>query len=56
MKLILASNNAKKLAELQALFDGLGVTLSKQQAEWAQKAIVERGLSDLAEVDRKSVV
>jgi cyclopropane-fatty-acyl-phospholipid synthase len=28
----------------------LGVTLSKQQAEWAQKAIVERGLSDLAEV------
>jgi cyclopropane-fatty-acyl-phospholipid synthase len=28
----------------------LGVTLSKQQAEWAQKAIAERGLSDLAEV------
>ncbi len=28
----------------------LGVTLSKEQAEWAQKAIVERGLSDLAEV------
>ena len=28
----------------------LGVTLSKQQAEWAQKAIVARGLSDLAEV------
>jgi cyclopropane-fatty-acyl-phospholipid synthase len=28
----------------------LGVTLSKQQAEWAQKAIVERGLSELAEV------
>jgi cyclopropane-fatty-acyl-phospholipid synthase len=28
----------------------LGVTLSKRQAEWAQKAIVERGLTDLAEV------
>ncbi|WP_345469268.1 class I SAM-dependent methyltransferase [Actinoallomurus oryzae] len=29
---------------------GLGVTLSKQQAEWAQKAIAEAGLSELAEV------
>ncbi|MEV0595394.1 cyclopropane-fatty-acyl-phospholipid synthase family protein [Nonomuraea cavernae] len=28
----------------------LGVTLSKQQAEWAQKAIAEAGLQDLAEV------
>jgi cyclopropane-fatty-acyl-phospholipid synthase len=28
----------------------LGVTLSRQQAEWAQKAIAERGLADLAEV------
>ncbi|EHK83276.1 class I SAM-dependent methyltransferase [Rhodococcus pyridinivorans] len=28
----------------------LGVTLSREQAEWAQKAIVEEGLSDLAEV------
>ncbi|KAA2254335.1 class I SAM-dependent methyltransferase [Solihabitans fulvus] len=28
----------------------LGVTLSRAQAEWAQKAIVEAGLSDLAEV------
>lgn len=28
----------------------LGVTLSRQQAQWAQKAIVERGLADLAEV------
>ncbi|WP_336213667.1 cyclopropane-fatty-acyl-phospholipid synthase family protein [Nonomuraea sp. LPB2021202275-12-8] len=28
----------------------LGVTLSKQQAEWAQKAIAEEGLQDLAEV------
>ncbi|MET9342609.1 class I SAM-dependent methyltransferase [Nonomuraea sp. NPDC003804] len=28
----------------------LGVTLSRQQAEWAQKAIVDAGLQDLAEV------
>jgi cyclopropane-fatty-acyl-phospholipid synthase len=28
----------------------LGVTLSRQQAEWARKAIAERGLSDRAEV------
>ncbi|MER7213041.1 cyclopropane-fatty-acyl-phospholipid synthase family protein [Streptosporangium sp. NPDC000239] len=28
----------------------LGVTLSRQQAEWAQKAIAEAGLSELAEV------
>jgi cyclopropane-fatty-acyl-phospholipid synthase len=28
----------------------LGVTLSRQQAQWAQKAIAERGLTDLAEV------
>jgi cyclopropane-fatty-acyl-phospholipid synthase len=28
----------------------LGVTLSRQQAEWAQKAIAERGLADSAEV------
>ncbi|PZG14238.1 SAM-dependent methyltransferase [Nonomuraea aridisoli] len=28
----------------------LGVTLSKQQAEWAQQAIAEEGLEDLAEV------
>jgi cyclopropane-fatty-acyl-phospholipid synthase len=28
----------------------LGVTLSAQQAEWAQRAIAEAGLSDLAEV------
>jgi cyclopropane-fatty-acyl-phospholipid synthase len=28
----------------------LGVTLSRQQAEWANKAIAERGLSDRAEV------
>lgn len=29
---------------------GLGVTLSRQQAQWAQKTIAERGLADLAEV------
>jgi cyclopropane-fatty-acyl-phospholipid synthase len=28
----------------------LGVTLSRKQAEWAQKKIAESGLSDLAEV------
>src|SRR5258707_421897 len=28
----------------------LGVTLSRRQAEWAQKAIAESGLSELAEV------
>jgi cyclopropane-fatty-acyl-phospholipid synthase len=28
----------------------LGVTLSRQQAEWAQRAIVDRGLSELVEV------
>ncbi len=28
----------------------LGVTLSRQQAEWAQKAIADEGLADLAEV------
>lgn len=28
----------------------IGVTLSKQQADWAQQAIAEQGLSDLAEV------
>jgi len=30
--------------------DALGVTLSRQQADWAQKAISEAGLSDRAEV------
>ena len=28
----------------------IGVTLSKEQAAWAQKAIAEQGLTDLAEV------
>ena len=28
----------------------IGVTLSKEQAAWAQKAIAEQGLADLAEV------
>jgi XTP/dITP diphosphohydrolase len=32
MKLVLASNNAKKLAELQALFDGLSLELLPQSA------------------------
>ena len=30
--------------------EAIGVTLSKQQAEWAQRAIAERGLGDRAEV------
>jgi XTP/dITP diphosphohydrolase len=30
VRLVLASNNAKKLAELQALFDGLGIELVRQ--------------------------
>jgi XTP/dITP diphosphohydrolase len=30
LRVVLASNNAKKLAELQALFDGLGIELVKQ--------------------------
>ncbi|MBB5867622.1 cyclopropane-fatty-acyl-phospholipid synthase [Allocatelliglobosispora scoriae] len=30
--------------------NAIGVTLSRRQAEWAQKAIAEEGLSDLAEV------
>ena len=30
--------------------EALGVTLSQQQADWAQRAIAERGLQDRAEV------
>lgn len=45
MKLVLASNNAKKLVELQALFAPLGVEL------------VAQGSLGIAEAeDRKSVV
>jgi XTP/dITP diphosphohydrolase len=51
MKLVLASNNAKKLAELQALFDGLGVALVAQgtlgvpEAEEPHHTFVENALA-----------
>jgi len=51
MKLVLASNNAKKLAELQALFDGLGVALVRQgelgvtEAEEPHITFVENALA-----------
>jgi XTP/dITP diphosphohydrolase len=51
MKLVLASNNAKKLAELQALFDGLGVELVRQgelgvtEAEEPHITFVENALA-----------
>jgi XTP/dITP diphosphohydrolase len=51
MKLVLASNNAKKLAELQALFDGLGVELVRQgelgvtEAEEPHITFIENGLA-----------
>ncbi|HEU5107677.1 MAG TPA: class I SAM-dependent methyltransferase, partial [Micromonosporaceae bacterium] len=38
-------NNAWRI-----LLEALGVTLSRNQAQWAQKAIAEAGLGDLAEV------
>ena len=51
MKLVLASNNAKKLAELQALFDGLGVGLVRQgelgvsEAEEPHVTFIENALA-----------
>ena len=51
MKLVLASNNAKKLAELQALFDGLGVELVRQgelgvsEAEEPHVTFIENALA-----------
>jgi XTP/dITP diphosphohydrolase len=51
MKLVLASNNAKKLAELQALFDGVGVTLVRQgelgvsEAEEPHLTFIENALA-----------
>jgi XTP/dITP diphosphohydrolase len=51
MKLVLASNNAKKLAELQALFDGLGITLQRQgelgvsEAEEPHVTFIENALA-----------
>ena len=51
MKLVLASNNAKKLAELQVLFDGLGVELVRQgelgvsEAEEPHVTFIENALA-----------
>jgi len=51
MKLVLASNNSKKLAELQALFDGLGVALVRQgelgvsEAEEPHVTFIENALA-----------
>ncbi len=51
MRLVLASNNAKKLAELQALFDGLGVELVRQgdlgvtEAEEPHVTFIENALA-----------
>jgi len=51
MKLVLASNNAKKLAELQALFDGLGIELVRQgelgvtEAEEPHLTFIENALA-----------
>ncbi|MBC7663565.1 MAG: non-canonical purine NTP pyrophosphatase [Caulobacter sp.] len=51
MKLVLASNNARKLAELQALFDGLGIELVRQgelgvtEAEEPHITFIEKALA-----------
>ena len=51
MKLVLASNNAKKLAELQALFDGLDIALVRQgelgvsEAEEPHVTFIENALA-----------
>jgi len=51
MRLVLASNNAKKLAELQQLFDGLGIDLVSQgvlgvgEAEEPHLTFVENALA-----------
>ena len=51
MKLVLASNNAKKLVELQALFDGVAVTLVRQgelgvsEAEEPHVTFIENALA-----------
>ena len=51
MKIVLASNNAKKLAELSSLFDGLGIALVRQgdlgvtEAEEPHHTFVENALA-----------
>ena len=58
MKLVLASNNAKKLAELQALFDGLGIELVRQgelgvsEAEEPHVTFIENALAKARHASR----
>jgi XTP/dITP diphosphohydrolase len=60
MKLVLASNNAKKLAELQTLFDGLAVDLVAQgalgvsEAEEPHATFVENALAKARHAARSS--
>ena len=59
MQLVLASNNAKKLAELQALFDGLGVELVRQgelgvtEAEEPHITFIENALAKARHASRR---
>lgn len=58
MKLVLASNNAGKLAELQAMFAGLGMTLVRQgdlgipEAEEPFKTFIENALTKARHASR----
>lgn len=60
MKLVLASNNAGKLAELQAMFSGLGMTLVRQgdlgipEAEEPFKTFIENALAKARHATRLS--
>ncbi|MBL8334066.1 MAG: non-canonical purine NTP pyrophosphatase, partial [Rubrivivax sp.] len=60
MRLVLASNNAKKLAELQALFTGLPVELVPQgqlgipEAEEPHHTFIENGLAKARHAARLS--
>ncbi len=60
MKLVLASNNAGKLAELQAMFSGLGMTLVRQgdlgipEAEEPFKTFIENALTKARHASRLS--
>ena len=60
MKLVLASNNAGKLAELQAMFSGLGMTLVRQgdlgipEAEEPFKTFIENALAKARHASRLS--
>jgi XTP/dITP diphosphohydrolase len=60
MKLVLASNNAGKLAELQAMFAGLGMTLVRQgdlgipEAEEPFKTFIENALTKARHASRLS--